>query len=61
LVRAVVSSGYAMDPVMSKFEDHGFNAMIAKPYEIDALGRVVAEVLAQPQAVKVIEHNFAAA
>ncbi len=60
-VRAIVSSGYAMDPVMSKFREHGFCAMIAKPYEIDALGRVVAEVLAQPEREKVIKHDFAAA
>lgn len=60
-VRAIVSSGYAMDPVMSDFRKHGFCAMIAKPYEIDALGRVVAEVLAQPGPAKVIAHNFAAA
>lgn len=60
-VRAIVSSGYAMDPVMSKFRDHGFCAMIAKPYEIDALGRVVAEVLAQSDPEKVIQHDFAAA
>jgi len=60
-VRAIVSSGYAMDPVMSKFRDHGFCAMIAKPYEIDALGRVVGEVLAQAPGEKVIRHDFAAA
>jgi PAS domain S-box-containing protein len=60
-VRAIVSSGYAMDPVMSKFKEHGFCAMIAKPYEIEALGRVVAEVLAQPASVNVIKHDFAAA
>jgi PAS domain S-box-containing protein len=54
-VRAIVSSGYAMDPVMAKFRDHGFCAMIAKPYEIAALARVVAEVLAE----NVIAHDFA--
>jgi hypothetical protein len=31
--------------------------MIAKPYEIDALGRKVAEVLAQPRR-QVIYHAF---
>ncbi|MEQ1861050.1 MAG: PAS domain S-box protein [Chthoniobacteraceae bacterium] len=59
--RAIVSSGYAMDPVMSSFREHGFLAMIAKPYEIEALARVVAEVLAQPEPEKVIRHDFAAA
>lgn len=57
-VRAIVSSGYANDPVMSRHEEYGFCGMIAKPYEIDALGRKVAEVLAQPLKPQVIFHNF---
>jgi hypothetical protein len=32
-VRAIVSSGYAMDPIMADFRQHGFCGMIAKPYE----------------------------
>ena len=59
-VKAIVSSGYAMDPVMAQFREHGFCAMIAKPYEIDALSRTVAEVLAAPAADNVIEHHFTA-
>jgi hypothetical protein len=35
--------------------------MIAKPYEINALGRLVAEVLAAPANANVIRHQFAAA
>ncbi len=60
-VRAIVSSGYAMDPVMADFQKHGFCAMIAKPYEIAKLARVVAEVIALPGPEKVIAHDFAAA
>jgi PAS domain S-box-containing protein len=60
-VRAIVSSGYAMDPVMASYREYGFCAMIAKPYEINALARVVAEVLGQSAASNVIAHNFAAA
>ncbi|HEX8295796.1 MAG TPA: response regulator, partial [Chthoniobacteraceae bacterium] len=59
-VRAIVSSGYANDPVMSRFEEFGFCGMIAKPYEIDALGRKVAEVLALPVDQRVIYHEFEA-
>ena len=59
-VKAIVSSGYAMDPVMAQFREHGFCAMIAKPYEIDALCRTVAEALARQGTDNVIEHNFAA-
>ncbi len=57
-VRAIVSSGYANDPIMSRYEESGFCGMIAKPYEIDALGRKVAEVLAQPRRARVIFHDF---
>ncbi len=57
-VRAIVSSGYANDPVMSRYQEFGFCGMIAKPYEIDALGRKVAEVLAQSAAPRVIYHAF---
>jgi CheY-like chemotaxis protein len=56
-IRAIVSSGYANDPVMSRYEEYGFSGMIAKPYEIDALGRKVSEVLAQPRR-RVIFHQF---
>lgn len=59
-VKAIVSSGYAMDPVMSRYQENGFCAMIAKPYEIATLGRVVSEVLAQAETEKVIKHDFAA-
>jgi PAS domain S-box-containing protein len=58
-VCAIVSSGYANDPVMSNFEEYGFSGMIAKPYEIDALGRKVAEVLNAPRAQKMVFHDFA--
>ena len=50
-VKAIVSSGYAMDPIMSDFRKHGFCGMIAKPYEIDALGRAVATAVASPAIV----------
>jgi hypothetical protein len=32
--------------------------MIAKPYELDALGRVVAEVLANGPVKNVVAHDF---
>ena len=60
-VRAIVSSGYAMDPIMSDYQKHGFCGMIAKPYEIDALGRAVATALAGEAAAgeNVIHLDFA--
>jgi len=44
-VNAIVSSGYAMDATMSRYEDLGFRGVIAKPYEAAALGRVVHETI----------------
>ncbi|HEY2102863.1 MAG TPA: PAS domain S-box protein [Chthoniobacterales bacterium] len=40
-VNAIVSSGYATDATMSRYEDYGFRGVIAKPYEASELGRVV--------------------
>ena len=44
-VNAIVSSGYAMDATMSRYEDFGFRGVIAKPYEAAELGRIVHEVI----------------
>ena len=40
-VRAVVSSGYSSDPVMSAFRQHGFRAVVEKPYTGEELGAAV--------------------
>ena len=45
-IKAIVSSGYDSDPVMRDCRKHGFNAAMAKPYEISKLVRTVGEVLA---------------
>ncbi len=44
-VNAIVSSGYAMDSTMSRYQDFGFRGVIAKPYEAAELGKVVHEVI----------------
>ena len=44
-VRAIVSSGYAHDPVMSDCERYGFKACIAKPYGVSKLRAVLQRVL----------------
>jgi CheY-like chemotaxis protein len=44
-VKAVVSSGYANDAVMSDFADFGFCDRLAKPYTMEDLGRVVRSAL----------------
>ena len=44
-VRAVVSSGYSSDPVLANYREHGFAAMVAKPYEVGEIARVLREML----------------
>lgn len=44
-VRAVVSSGYSDDPIMSDFKRFGFSGVAAKPYKIDELSRTLREVI----------------
>jgi len=44
-VKAIVSSGYSSDPVLANYRDHGFVAMVAKPYEVNEFARVLREVL----------------
>jgi two-component system cell cycle sensor histidine kinase/response regulator CckA len=44
-VKAIVSSGYSNDPIMSDFKRYGFKNVITKPYRIDELNEVLQEVL----------------
>jgi CheY-like chemotaxis protein len=44
-VKAIVSSGYSNDPVMSDPERYGFQAVIAKPYRIEDIRGAVSTVL----------------
>ena len=44
-IRAIVSSGYAEDPVMSNPTAYGFKCTVAKPYTSSALRDAVARVL----------------
>jgi signal transduction histidine kinase/CheY-like chemotaxis protein/HAMP domain-containing protein len=43
--KAIVSSGYSSDPVMSDFKAYGFRDFIVKPYKPDELIRVLHEVI----------------
>ena len=40
-VKAIVSSGYANDPVMADFESYGFRGVVSKPYDIKKLGEAL--------------------
>ena len=39
--KAVVSSGYSQDPVMANFRDYGFRDVLAKPYRVLDVSRVL--------------------
>ncbi len=43
--KAVVSSGYANNPVMSEFEKYGFNGVVSKPFEIKEMNEVLQKVI----------------
>ncbi|MFH2045538.1 MAG: ATP-binding protein [Pseudomonadota bacterium] len=44
-VKAIVSSGYSDDPIMSNFREYGFKGMMPKPFGDNALSKVLNDVL----------------
>lgn len=44
-IKAVVSSGYADNPVMANFKQYGFVGALPKPYSINSLSSSVAACL----------------
>jgi CheY-like chemotaxis protein len=44
-VKALISSGYANDPVMANFAAYGFNGMVTKPYTVQRLQSALQGVL----------------
>jgi PAS domain S-box-containing protein len=44
-IKAIVSSGYSDDPIMADFRKYGFSGVIAKPYKISEVGRLLQEVV----------------
>jgi PAS domain S-box-containing protein len=38
-VKAIVSSGYANDPIMADYKSFGFSSVVSKPYDIEKLGK----------------------
>ena len=59
-VNAIVSSGYATDATMSRYQDFGFRGVIAKPYEAAELGKIVHDVIRSSH-VNVLEYPMQAA
>ena len=44
-VKAIVSSGYSLDPVMANHREHGFCGVIPKPYRSEELIRALKEAI----------------
>ena len=44
-VKAIVSSGYSNDLVLSNYQAHGFRGMVSKPYDVADFAQTVARVL----------------
>jgi DNA-binding NtrC family response regulator len=43
-VRAIVCSGYAQDPVMSAYREHGFFGILRKPFTLEQVSDIIREV-----------------
>ena len=46
-VKTIVSSGYSEDAIMAEFAKYGFSGVIAKPYRIAELSRVLKKVISK--------------
>lgn len=45
-IRAIVSSGYSNDPILSNYLAYGFQGMVAKPFRLDEISEALYHVLA---------------
>ena len=46
---AVVYSGYSKDPVLASFRDFGFRAMLTKPFQLDQIAEILANLVTSPK------------
>ena len=44
-VKAIVSSGYANDPVMAQYREHGFQGVVNKPFQMKELSETIRQVI----------------
>ncbi|MFY9168174.1 MAG: response regulator [Desulfomonilia bacterium] len=43
--KAIVSSGYSTDPVVTNYQEHGFKGVIHKPFKIEELKETIQKVV----------------
>ncbi|UPT74251.1 MAG: ATP-binding protein [Elusimicrobiota bacterium] len=46
--KALVSSGYSADPVMSEWAAHGFSGALSKPYQVEQVSQALRDILDSP-------------
>jgi DNA-binding NarL/FixJ family response regulator len=44
-IKAIVSSGYTTDSIVSDYRKYGFSAFIAKPYKLSELSEILHDVI----------------
>ena len=49
-VKAIVSSGYSTDPIMSAYQDYGFKGVVSKPYGTEELLSILREMIQENKA-----------
>ena len=51
-VRAIVSSGYSNDPILSNYRDYGFSAVLIKPYKVEDMLEVLRNLMSDKTKVE---------
>jgi CheY-like chemotaxis protein len=46
-VKAIVSSGYSNDPIMSDYKKYGFWGVVVKPYKAEELNEILRSIMAE--------------
>jgi len=44
-VKAIISSGFSGDPIMSEYQEYGFKTAILKPYKMEELEQVLERLI----------------
>ena len=46
-IKAIISTGYTDDPIISNYRDYGFSGVVSKPYTTEELSEVLHNVLSK--------------